>query len=667
MSTVEACQECGTAVPGDAPEGLCPSCLMKNGFQAGRDSPVKPAPTSTTGYAVAFTAPEPAELAQHFPQLEVLELLGQGGMGAVYKARQLKLDRPVALKILPLGAGSDPAFAERFTREARALARLSHPHIVAVHDFGETGGLYYFIMEYVDGANLRQLLWGRQLKPEDSLKIIPQVCEALQYAHEEGIVHRDIKPENILLDKKGRVKIADFGLAKLLGNTPVNYTLTGSRQMVGTPHYMAPEQMERPLEVDHRADIFSLGVVFYEMLTSELPLGRFAPPSYKARTDKRLDDVVLRALTKEPDQRYQRVSDIKAEVEAIARAEPAAVPVATLAALDPADTDLELVRPVVQGPAGGLMLTGILAIMSWIALVSLIPVRTYYDHGRPVYESLGSIYPGLIPLFLVPGLILFLVPFWMVRFRRYDFAMMAGALALAPWSPAWPLGLVVGIWTLRVLHRRDVKHAFGLTSRPAGSGPPGRPPSPDSFDLDMTRMLVQGPAGGLIMTGLLALLSWSAVVGLVPIPYQTRAWYASPQYGYSIVTAYRPLGDAYPGLIPLFLFPGAVLLLGALLMARLRRYEMATVASILAIVPWSPAWPLGIVTGIWALAVLRRPDVKAAFALTANPRSRAREWTDAAESPPPPTDGPPRGKFKSMVRALRYYCIDSLTGSRSGD
>src|SRR5262249_22170600 len=146
-------------------------------------------------------------------------------------------------------------------------AKLSHPHIVAVHDFGETGGLYFFIMEYVDGANLRQLLLSHQLRPQDSLKIIPQICEALQYAHDEGVVHRDIKPENILLDKKGRVKIADFGLARLVGgSTPANFTLTGSRQTVGTPHYMAPEQMERPQQVDHRADIFSLGVVFYEIL-----------------------------------------------------------------------------------------------------------------------------------------------------------------------------------------------------------------------------------------------------------------------------------------------------------------------------------------------------------------------------------------------------------------
>jgi serine/threonine protein kinase len=261
--------------------------------------------------------------------LEILELLGQGGMGAVYKARQPKLDRFVALKILP--PGRDAAFAERFTREARALAKLSHPAIVAVHDFGQTGDpgaaepealatkqrLYYFIMEYVDGVNLRQTLSAGTLTPTEALQIVPQICAALQYAHEEGIVHRDIKPENILLDKKGRVKIADFGLAKLLDRDSLSFQLTATHQVMGTPHYMAPEQMERPLEVDHRADIYSLGVVLYEMLTGELPLGRFAPPSQKANVDVRLDEVVLRALEKQPERRYQRVSEVKTDLESI--------------------------------------------------------------------------------------------------------------------------------------------------------------------------------------------------------------------------------------------------------------------------------------------------------------------------------------------------------------
>jgi hypothetical protein len=238
-------------------------------------------------------------------------------MGAVYKARQTHLDRLVAIKILPPEISEDAGFVERFTREARALARLNHPHIIGIHDFGRAGGYCYFVMEYVDGVNLRQAMVAG-LKPAEALRIVPQICDALQFAHEEGIVHRDIKPENILLDSRGRVKIADFGLAKLLGTTPEDTSLTGTRQAMGTLHYMAPEQIAGARDVDHRADIYSLGVTFYEMLTGDLPLGRFPPPSQKVPVDVRLDEVVLRSLEREPQQRYQHASEVKTDVEEIA-------------------------------------------------------------------------------------------------------------------------------------------------------------------------------------------------------------------------------------------------------------------------------------------------------------------------------------------------------------
>ena len=162
----------------------------------------------TTGMGPRFDAPQPEALAASFPQLEILELVGQGGMGAVYKARQKSLDRVVALKLIKAELAGDPDFAKRFTREAKALAQLNHPNIVSVHDFGETDGLFYFVMEYVEGADLRRLIAAQRLAPEEALRIVPQVCDALQYAHDAGIVHRDIKPENILVDQHGRVKIA---------------------------------------------------------------------------------------------------------------------------------------------------------------------------------------------------------------------------------------------------------------------------------------------------------------------------------------------------------------------------------------------------------------------------------------------------------------------------
>jgi hypothetical protein len=186
---------------------------------------------------------------------------------------------------------------------------------VTVHDFGQADGLYYFVMEFVDGVNLRQAIRSAKMNPQEALAIVPQICEALQFAHEEGVVHRDIKPENILLDKRGQVKIADFGLAKLLGQEAIEHGLTATQQVMGTRGYMAPEQMQGTKDVDHRADIFSLGVVFYELLTGELPLGRFPPPSRKVQIDVRLDEIVLRALEREPEQRYQHASDVKTAIE----------------------------------------------------------------------------------------------------------------------------------------------------------------------------------------------------------------------------------------------------------------------------------------------------------------------------------------------------------------
>ncbi len=301
------CPQCGATLPSGTLAGLCPACLLKQGA----------AETGTQPETPPFQPPSVEEVGRLFPQLEILGFIGKGGMGAVYQARQPALDRLVALKILPPQAAGGPGFAERFNREARALARLNHPNIVGVYEFGQVSGQPFFIMEFVDGLNLRQLEQAGKLSPREALQIVPQICEALQFAHDEGIVHRDIKPENILMDKRGRVKIADFGIAKIL-DPERDVALTETKGAIGTPHYMAPEQLENPSSVDHRADIFSLGVVFYEMLTGELPLGKFSPPSSrKVEVDVRLDDVVLRALEKDPERRYQRVSQVKTAVDTI--------------------------------------------------------------------------------------------------------------------------------------------------------------------------------------------------------------------------------------------------------------------------------------------------------------------------------------------------------------
>ena len=310
-SDAKRCPKCGLPIPDEAPQGLCPKRVLLQASIPTEGGKGQPAPSRD-------------EVAAAFPQLEILELIGQGGMGFVFKARQPKLERLVALKILPQALAADAAFAERFSREGRLLARLSHPNIVAIYDFGQAGGYFYLLMEYVDGVNLRQAMRAGRFTPAQALVVVPKICEALQFAHNEGILHRDIKPENILVDVRGRVKIADFGIAKLVGDTQPEAALTGTSARLGTPHYMAPEQLEKPGTVDHRADIYSLGMVFYEMLTGELPLGRFQPPSHKVEMDVRLDEVVLHALEKEPSRRFQHASQVRTAVETIARGEPPA-------------------------------------------------------------------------------------------------------------------------------------------------------------------------------------------------------------------------------------------------------------------------------------------------------------------------------------------------------
>ncbi len=261
------------------------------------------------------------------PELELHSCLGRGGMGIVYRARQVRLDRDVAVKLMSPAASDDPEFARRFEREAKAMARLDHPGIVRVHDFGQAAGVYYLVMELVDGPNLRELI-EPGLSDAQASQIIGQLCDALAYAHEQGVVHRDIKPENVLIDRRGRVRVADFGLAKL--QTEPAGGATRTRRVLGTPQYMAPEQLRDPGSVDERCDIFAIGVVFYEMLTGQLPVGRFPAPSELGRGDAQLDEIVLRALESNRERRYQAARELQTALtertEATTATEPESSP-----------------------------------------------------------------------------------------------------------------------------------------------------------------------------------------------------------------------------------------------------------------------------------------------------------------------------------------------------
>ena len=276
------------------------------------------APTEMAGSIGAMPPLTPEELQPYFPQLEIIECLGRGGMGVVYKARQKSLNRLVALKLLGPERAGEPRFAARFEKEAHALAALSHPNIVGVYDFGQVGGYYFLLMEFVDGMNLRQLLNAKRLTPKEALSIVPPVCDALQCAHDHGIVHRDIKPENLLIDKAGTVKIADFGIAMMVGDSEGSGGMAATEGTMGqgTPAYAAPEQQDHAVATDHRADIYSLGVVLYEMLTGERPKGTITPPSKCVQVDIRIDEVVLRALERTPEMRFQTAVEFRTQVEA---------------------------------------------------------------------------------------------------------------------------------------------------------------------------------------------------------------------------------------------------------------------------------------------------------------------------------------------------------------
>src|SRR3954452_12428462 len=250
---------------------------------------VRALPAATRPGSTHPSAPAASHYAVELPYAEELQamlegryivesFLGQGGMGAVYKGLQMPLKRPVAIKILQKrqasGEEDEFAFEERFKREAYAMAALTHPNIVQVYDCGDAGENFLFIsMELLQGGDLSDAIKAGKCTPDVALKLIPQICDALQVAHEHGIVHRDIKPANIFLTADGRAKVADFGLAKKFDSQSTFATKTG--MSMGTPDYASPEQFDGAADLDHRADIYSLGVMMYQMIAGRLPRGNY--------------------------------------------------------------------------------------------------------------------------------------------------------------------------------------------------------------------------------------------------------------------------------------------------------------------------------------------------------------------------------------------------------
>ena len=274
--------------------------------------------------------------AQEIPGYRVLEKLGSGAMAHVFKAKQLSLDRLVAVKVLPRQLSESPDYVERFYKEGKAAAKLNHPNIVQAIDVGEAGGFHYFVMEYVEGHTLHdELLAHKVFSEAEALRVIIQVAKALEHAHKQGLIHRDVKPKNIMITKDGRVKLADMGLARVADDAQAAQKEAG--RAFGTPYYISPEQIRGELDIDFRADIYSLGATLYHLVTGRVPFEGPSPQAVMMKHLKEpllppdhinttlsagLGEVVEVMMAKDRDQRYASTSDLLMDLEAIQAGQP---------------------------------------------------------------------------------------------------------------------------------------------------------------------------------------------------------------------------------------------------------------------------------------------------------------------------------------------------------
>ncbi len=273
--------------------------------------------------------------AQQIPGFQILSKLGQGAMAVVFKAKQLSLERTVAIKVLPKRLSENQEFVDRFYREGRAAARLNHANIVQAFDVGESGGYHYFVMEYIDGETVYELLTGGKPASESqSLTIMLQCASALGHAHEQGLVHRDVKPKNIMISKTGDVKLADMGLAREVGDF-VTATAEAGRAY-GTPYYISPEQIRGEIHIDGRADLYALGATFYHMVTGKVPFDGTTPSAVMHKHLKDplvppdhinnalssgVGEIIEVMMAKKPEDRYPSTTELIADLEAVAQGE----------------------------------------------------------------------------------------------------------------------------------------------------------------------------------------------------------------------------------------------------------------------------------------------------------------------------------------------------------
>ncbi len=447
----------------------------------------------------------------------VEEVIGRGGMGTVYRTTQVSLGRRAALKVLPADLAQDRHFVQRFHREAEVLSRLSHPNIVTVFDRGDVDGRPFLLMEYVEGPSLRELLRRGPLRPDVALRHVSAVLSALQHAHGKGVIHRDIKPENVLLAEGEIVKVADFGLSRLLG--PAETTrLTRTHFAMGTYEYMSPEQREHAKEADERSDLYATGVILYEMLTGELPIGRFDLPSRHrpSECDRRVDAIIEKSLEKDPERRYQRASEMADAVSGLLEGPagaPQPLPLPARAAarienhIDNVAT-IDYVLGTLSHLVGFAVLFG--AIRMRVAFG--LPFFAFFLTGwylRSTAEELRAYKPGArtgqAVIALVAAATVVLLPFTL-----YSFWVLFGHRGRTYYE-ARGRGLDSREAT------RFTQHLFGEARRA-----PRPSPSPRPSDIDLQSVVVSSPAprprGGRRATLLLLLL----VAGLAALIFYLR-------------------------------------------------------------------------------------------------------------------------------------------------
>jgi TolB-like protein len=338
ISSLRVCPKCGWEIPADAPEGGCPGCLLESGLRlldeeavAGGGEPGR----QDQAARAASRSERFAELSGDFGDYELLEEVGRGGQGVVFRARQKSLDRTVALKVISLGQWASKAHLKRFRREAHAAASLDHPGIVPIYDVGERDGSCYFSMKFVEGGQLDEVFKREPLSIRRTAELIAKLARTVHFAHEHGIVHRDIKPGNILLDKNGEPHLTDFGLAGLL---EVESTITRTLEVMGTPSYMAPEQaVGNNMAITSATDVYGLGAVFYQLLTGHPPFEAETsyqtmrllvdteprqPHSRNPKIDSDLSTICLKCLEKEPRCRYSSALALAEDLEHWLKHEP---------------------------------------------------------------------------------------------------------------------------------------------------------------------------------------------------------------------------------------------------------------------------------------------------------------------------------------------------------